>query len=99
MLDEITQKLKCGILSRNECLEIAHRLHLDESALDAALIYLDELSLVFYYSDILPVIVLTNPQVVLDKILSKLITIRFKNFQAMTGKISFVMLLSLLNFL
>ena len=49
MLEEISVRLKRGILSRNECLEVAYRLHLDESALDAALIYLDELSLVFYY--------------------------------------------------
>ena len=68
MLEEITQRLKRGILSRSECLEVAHRLHLDESALDAALIYLDELSLVFYYPDILREVVFTNPQVLLDKI-------------------------------
>ena len=68
MLEEITLRLKRGILSRNECLEVAHRLHLDESALDAALIYLDELSLVFYYPEILPEVVFTDPQVLLDKI-------------------------------
>ena len=68
MLQEITERLNRGILSRSECLEVAYRLHLDESALDAALIYLDELSLVFYYPDILPEIVFTNPQVILDKI-------------------------------
>ena len=32
MLEEITQRLKRGILSRNECLEVAYKLHLDESA-------------------------------------------------------------------
>ena len=68
ILDEITHKLKRGVLSRNECLEVARRLHLDESALEAALIYLDELSLIFYYPEILPEVVFTNPQVLLDKI-------------------------------
>ena len=68
MLEEITRRLKRGVLSRHECLEVARRLHLDESALDAALIYLDELSLIFYYPNILPEIVFTNPQVLLDKI-------------------------------
>ena len=68
ILDDITQKLKRGVLSRNECLEVARRLHLDESALEAALIYLDELSLIFYYPEILPEVVFTNPQVLLDKI-------------------------------
>ena len=84
MLDEITQKLKRGILSRNECLEIARRLHLDESALDAALIYLDELSLVFYYSDILSGVVFTNPQVLLDKI-SELVKAHHDKIQKFSG--------------
>ena len=84
MLEEITQKLKRGILSRNECLEVAHRLHLDESALDAALIYLDELSLIFYYSDILPEVVFTNPQVLLDKI-SELVKVHHDKVQKFSG--------------
>ena len=84
MLEEITQKLKRGILSRNECLEVARRLHLDESALDAALIYLDELSLIFYYSDILPEVVFTNPQVLLDKI-SELVKVHHDKVQKFSG--------------
>ena len=68
ILEEITQQLNRGVLSMNECLEIANRLHIDESALEAALIYFDELSLVIYYPDILPEVVFTNPQVLLDKI-------------------------------
>ena len=68
MLEEISLRLKRGILSRNECLEVSYRLHLDESALDAALIYLDELSLVFYYPGILSEVIFTDPQVLLDKI-------------------------------
>ena len=68
MLEEISVRLKRGILSRNECLEVAYRLHLDESALDAALMYLDELSLVFYYPGIFSEVIFTDPQVLLDKI-------------------------------
>ena len=68
MLEEISVRLKRGILSRNECLEFACRLHLDESALDAALIYLDELSLVFYYPGMLSEVIFTDPQVLLEKI-------------------------------
>ena len=85
MLEEITQRLKRGILSRSECLEVAYRLHLDESALDAALIYLDELSLVFYYPDILPEIVFTNPQVLLDKI-SELVKVHHDKLKMCTGE-------------
>ena len=84
MLEEITQRLKRGILSRSECLEVAYRLHLDESALDAALIYLDELSLVFYYPEILPEIVFTNPQVLLDKI-SELVKVHHDKLKMCTG--------------
>ena len=85
MLQEITERLERGILSRSECLEVAYRLHLDESALDAALIYLDELSLVFYYSDILPEIVFTNPQVLLDKI-SELVKVHHDKLKRYAGK-------------
>jgi GTPase SAR1 family protein len=68
ILEEITQQLNRGIVSMNECLEVARRLHLDEDALEAALIYLDELSVILYYPEILPKVVFTNPQVILDKI-------------------------------
>ena len=85
MLEEITLRLERGILSRNECLEIAHRLHIDESALDAALIYLDELSLVFYYPDILPEVIFTNPQVLLDKI-SELVKVHHDKLMKYSGK-------------
>ena len=85
MLQEITERLERGILSRSECLEVAYGLHLDESALDAALIYLDELSLVFYYPDILPKIVFTNPQVLLDKI-SELVKVHHDKLKRCTGE-------------
>ena len=85
MLEEITQRLKRGVLSRSECLEVAYRLHLDESALDAALIYLDELSLVFYYPDILPEVVFTNPQVLLDKI-SELVKVHHDKLMTCSGE-------------
>ena len=85
MLEEITQRLERGILSRSECLEVAHRLHLDESALDAALIYLDELSLVFYYPEILPEVVFTNPQVLLDKI-SELVKVHHDKLMRFSGE-------------
>ena len=85
MLQEITERLQRGILSRSECLEVAHRLHLDESALDAALIYLDELSLVFYYPNILPEIVFTNPQVLLDKI-SELVKVHHDKLKIGSGE-------------
>ena len=68
VLEEITRALKHGLLSKIECLEVAHGLHLDESTVEAVLIYLDELSLIFYYPEILPNLIFTNPQVLLDKV-------------------------------
>ena len=85
MLEEITLRLKRGVLSRNECLEVARRLHLDESALDAALMYLDELSLIFYYPDILPEVIFTNPQVLLDKI-SELVKVHHDKLKKYSGE-------------
>ena len=68
VLEEITTILQRGIMTLHECEEVARRLHIDESMLEAALIYLDELSLLFYFPVILPNLVFTNPQVILDKI-------------------------------
>ena len=85
MLEEITLRLKRGVLSRNECLEVARRLHLDESALDAALMYLDELSLIFYYPNILSEVVFTNPQVLLDKI-SELVKVHHDKLKKYSGE-------------
>ena len=68
LLEEITRVLDRELLSKSECLEIAKKLHFDESTLEAALVYLDELSLIFYFPEILPELVFTNPQVLLDKV-------------------------------
>ena len=76
MLEEITSCLGRELLTKSECLYIASKLHFDESTLEAVLIYLDELSLIFYYPEILPELVFTNSQVLLDKI-SELVKVHF----------------------
>ena len=68
VLDEITRVLQRGLLHKKECFEVACKLHFDESTLEATLVYLDELSLILYYPDILPDLVFTDPQVLLDKV-------------------------------
>ena len=85
MLEKITLQLKRRVLSRNECLEVARRLYLDESGLEVALMYLDELSLVFYYPNILPEVVFTNPQVLLDKI-SELVKVHHDKLKKYSGE-------------
>ena len=44
------------------------KLHFEEDFLDAAIQYLDELSVIFYHCNILPDLVFADPQVLLDKV-------------------------------
>ena len=59
---------KRGFLTREECLQLAHSLHISEGEFDAALDYLTRLNLIFYFRDILPGIIFVSPQVLLDKL-------------------------------
>ena len=69
LLEEMAQSLQRGILSKQECLTVAkNKLHFEENALEAAIQYLDQLSVLLHYPDILPNVVFSNPQVLLDKI-------------------------------
>ena len=66
-LREIAEALGREVISREECLAVAEKLHLDEKSLDAALEYLDSLNTIFYYKDILPKAIFCDTQVLLDK--------------------------------
>ena len=69
LLEEMTQALERGVLSRDEVITAAvEKLRFEEDAVDAALQYLDQLSVLFYYPQILPDIVFADLQVVLDKL-------------------------------
>ena len=71
LLEEMAQALKRGVLSRQDCFAAAiEKLHFEEDAgeFDAAIHYLDELSVLLYYPHILPDVVFADPQVVLDKV-------------------------------
>ena len=71
LLEEMTKALGRYVLSREECLTTAmDKLHFedDEAEFDAAIQYLHELSVLFYYHDILPEVVFANPQVIYDKV-------------------------------
>ena len=67
-LREIAKALGRDVMSKSECFEAAHRLHLNEKSFDAALEYLDELNVICYYPDILPGVVFCSPQVPVDKL-------------------------------
>ena len=55
------------MLSIDECLEAASELHFDKHTLDAALQFLDGISVVFYFPEVLEGVLFSNPQVLLDK--------------------------------
>ena len=67
ILDEATETLGRGVLSIDECLEAAAELHFDKHSLDAALQFLDGISVVFYFPGIIEGVVFTDSQVLLDK--------------------------------
>ena len=66
-LREIAEALGREVISQEECLAVAEKLHLDETSLDAALQFLDSLNTIFYYKDILPKAIFCDTQVLLDK--------------------------------
>ena len=71
LLQEVAQLLKRGVLSREECFDAAiDKLHFEEDAaqFDAAIQYLDDLSVLFYYPHTLPGVIFADPQVLLDKV-------------------------------
>ena len=67
LLEEASRKLDRGLLSFEECLEVASELHLDRHTLRAALQFLDDLSVIFYFPEVLEGVVFIDPQVLLDK--------------------------------
>ena len=80
LLKEMTKALQRGVLSREECFTTAmDKLHFedDEAEFDAAIYYLHELSVLFYYHDILPEVVFADPQVIYDKV-SELVLAHYK---------------------
>ena len=67
-LGEIAELLGRRVLKKAECFSAAQRLHFTAESFEAALRYLHNLNILFYYPDILPGVVFCDPQVLLDKI-------------------------------
>ena len=57
-----------GVISKSECLDIAAILNINTVALTTALEYFDGLNIFLYYQSVLPEVLFSNPQVLLDKI-------------------------------
>ena len=67
-LKDLSTYLKRMVLSKQECLEVAHLLNISTEALVEALKFFHYQHIFHYYSDILPHVVFTSPQVLLDKL-------------------------------
>ena len=68
MIHKTTKELGRGVLSRDECFQIARKLHFSEKAFDAALDHLVSLNVIHYYRNLLPEVVFADVQVLLDKV-------------------------------
>lgn len=72
VLDQIIHRMANAlhrkILTREECLQIAHWLHISEKTFDVAIDHLVSISALHYYRHILPNVLFTDPQVLLDKV-------------------------------
>ena len=67
LLEEASKTLKRGVLSMEECLKVASGLHFDRHSLSLALQFLDDISVVLYFPEVLEGVVFVDPQVLLDK--------------------------------
>ncbi len=67
-LKEMSNRLNRKVLSKQECLEVAKQINIKEDALVEALKFFHEQHIFHYYVDILPNVVFTSPQVLLDKL-------------------------------
>ena len=66
-LQEIARKQGRAVLRKDECFAAASQLHLDYNSFMAALEHLDGLNIISYYRNVLPEVVFSDTQVVLDK--------------------------------
>ena len=76
-LHRLASFLGRGILTRQECLQMAHKLHLSEEGFEAALDHLSKLNVILYFRNVLPNLVFCSPQVLLDK-LSELVRYNYQ---------------------
>ena len=65
---DIIKASKGGVISKKQCTNIASILNIDAEALTAALQYFDDLNIFLYYPSVLPEVVFSNPQILLNKV-------------------------------
>ena len=85
ILQRLVSQLGRTVLSRKECLHIAHELGFSDEEFDAALRYFCELNLCLHYPTVLPNVIFSGSQVPVDK-LSELVQLNYELRQAKFGK-------------
>ena len=65
-VQSFSTKNKSDLLSFEECCQVASRLHMVDDDIAAALKFFSDLNVILYYQDILPNVVFTNPQSLLN---------------------------------
>ena len=76
-LRSIAEGLGRQVMSCGECSQVAKFIGLNEASYNASLDFFHDVSLIFYFRDILPDVVFIDPQVILDKV-SELIEFMFE---------------------
>ena len=66
-IQSLSKKTNLDFLTLQQCLQVARRLHMVDDT-TAALQFFSELSVILYYPSVLPNVIFTNPQVLLDTI-------------------------------
>ena len=63
---KLAEKLGRDVVSKEDCQQIARRLNINDTSLEAALEYFDQLNIFLYMPTLLPHLVFSNPQAPLD---------------------------------
>ena len=75
-MKEEASKETHGMISLQSCCTIGSKIGMDHSEVDQCLIYLDSMRLCIYYPNLLPHVVFTNPQFLIDS-LSNIVRVSF----------------------
>eukprot|EP00731_Ephydatia_muelleri_P013289 Em0007g599a len=87
-IQALSKKTNVVVLSLHECSQVAFRLHMEDDT-KAALQFFSDLNVILYYPSILPNVVFTNPQCILDIISEIIRCVAFdktKHFNGMLAK-------------
>ena len=83
-IQNLSKKTKVDFLTLQQCLQVASRLHMVDDT-TAALQFFSELSVILYYPSVLPNVIFTNPQVLLDTISEIIKCVAFDRKQSYSG--------------